>query len=188
MSTSLPHTARFNRTLERITKESFWLNTENAALQALEGVDHYGVDFFRIAWLGIRGDRLIRLVRLLEDGPRVASFWYLHRCEPRVIETTANIVGVDLKRLHEFSARLRSIRNQVFVHIDKKGVFDPEGVYKKAGITEKQVHAVVQEIWRLMLKLHTDFLCKPFMHDEYNGEDVSALVAMRDKARGVDNI
>jgi len=77
---------RFKRTVVRFARETFWLRTHHNALKALSNLEAVGLDFFRVAHVGIQGDRLIRLIRLLEEDTRVASFWYLHRCEQKRVE------------------------------------------------------------------------------------------------------
>ena len=72
--------------------------------------------FIHVAAKALQTDVLIRLIRIFEDG-EAASFWYLHRCEPRKIAE-----GIDIAKLQDFSRRLTLIRDKVFVHIDKDAV------------------------------------------------------------------
>ena len=76
-------TARYQRAVQRITAEACWLFTEQTALIALDKSGRHGLDFFRVAFYALLGDRLLRLVRIFENDTRVASFWYLYRCNPR---------------------------------------------------------------------------------------------------------
>ena len=147
-------TARYKRTVERVTTETCWLFIEQTALVALGAVDAHGLDFFRVAFTGLLGDRLLRLVRILEQDTRVASFWYLHRCNPKGVAQTLDRAGISLADLRDFSRRLKSIRNKVFVHIDKAGVFDPKKIYEDAGIKSSDVDKVIRALSVAMQDLY----------------------------------
>jgi hypothetical protein len=177
------HKVRFRRVVERIGKEAFWLYTEDIALRALGTVYSRGLDFFRVAHVGIQGDRMIRLIRILEEDAQVASFWYLYRCEPTAVEKAARAANVDLKFLRDLEARLKTIRDKVFVHIDKHGVFDPNKIYKDAGVTHKDVRKAAESLWHTVQELHNDLFGRHIVYDRYTGDDIVLLAKARDDGK-----
>ncbi len=173
------HEERFWRTVRRLLAEVDWLRTEQRALEKLVGVESIG--FFRVAHTALHGDRLLRLVRVFEQSTRVASFWYLHRCEPKRVGQ-----GLDMRRLHKFSSRLKTIRDKTFVHIDKDAVLDPQAVYKAAGITGNEIIWAVESVWEMLKRLHSGQPAgvPPYQFGDYSGDDIAELVELRDRARG----
>jgi hypothetical protein len=181
MGTHASFTARYKRTVDRVTRETSWLFTEQTALIALGPVRAHGLDFFRVAFTGLLGDRLIRLVRVLEDDTRVASFWYLHRCNPKDVEQALLGAGMSLADLRDFSRRLRAIRNKAFVHIDKAGVFDPRKIYKEAGIKNSDVDKTIRALWTAMQDLYHTTFGQAYRRSTYSGADITLLEECRNE-------
>jgi hypothetical protein len=166
--------ARFLRALDRLLRELVLLHYEQTALKRLDGRYTTGCDFFAIAQRGIFGDRLIRLIRLLEDDQQAASFWYLNRCAPRTV--TECLSGISLNEIKDLSDRLTLIRNKVFVHIDKEGLFSAEQIYKEANITGGQIDKVISGLWSSMNELHRRARGDKFKaQPDYDGLDIVAL-------------
>jgi hypothetical protein len=172
-------TARYKRTVKRVTTEASWLLTEQTALVALGRVDAHGLDFFRVAFTALLGDRLLRLVRVLEENTRVASFWYLHRCNPKGVEQALQKAKITLADLRDFSRRLKSIRNKTFVHIDKDAVFDPNKIYKHAGIKNSDVDRIVGGLCAAMQALYKATFGQVYRRDSYSGADIALLERCR---------
>ena len=172
--------ARFRRTIERITKEAFWLHTYQNALDGMIGVRSVGLDFFRVSMGAIRDAQLIRLIRVLERGSNSSSFWYLHNANSSAVEKAAKSSGLNLDALANVAERLRGIRDKAFVHIDKDGVFDPQRFYREADIKERELGQLIPALWKTMQQLHIEILGKTLRHDEYTGKDIRALAELRD--------
>ena len=173
---------RYDRAVQRVTAEAFWLFTEQTALRALNSVTSHGLDFFRVAFTGLLGDRLLRLVRVFEQDLQVASFWYLVRCNRKAVEEAVTQASGSMEQLQEFSARLKLIRDKTFVHIDKQAVFDPAQIYEEAGISNSDVDKTIRVLWGTMPTLYRLTFGKTFEHDVYSGDDVVALERLRDSS------
>ena len=173
---------RFKRTVVRIGGEAFWLRTYQAAINGMQGVEAVGLDFFRVSLNALKDARLIRLIRVLEDNSRTASFWYLHRHNGPLIEDAARKVRLDLTELKQIARRIRGIRDKTFVHIDKDGVFDPQQYYKDAGLTNEQVADICDRLYETMKVVHVAVFGEEPLHDDYSGEDIKALARLRDDA------
>jgi len=175
---------RYEHAVERITFEALWLFNDHTALVHLIGVDSLGLDFFRVAANALLGDLLVRLARVFEDKPKqVASFWYLHKCNNKPIEQVLIQCGGSLDDLKDFSRRIKGIRDQTLVHIDKQRVKDRQGIYQQAGIRGREVEQTVHLLWAMMQAVYRDTFGQPFSQSPYSGQDIAAFVKCRDAAR-----
>lgn len=172
---------RFKRTIKRIGSETFWLRTYQAAINGMR-VEAVGLDFFRVSLNALKDARLIRLIRVLEDDSKTASFWYLLRCNGPLIEAAAKKAGLDLVELRDIADRMRGIRDKTFVHIDKVGVFDPQQYYKEAGLSNDKVAETCDRLFETMKAVHASVFGEEPPHDVYSGEDIKVLARLRDEA------
>lgn len=171
---------RFKRVVQRIGAEAFWLRTYQDAINGMSGVHAIGLDFFRVALNALKDARLVRLIRVLEDDPQVASFWYLLKSNGRTVRAAAKKGGLDLRKLESAAAALLAIRNKTFMHIDKDGVFDPKSFYKAAGLTNNDVERIVRGLWSTMNYLNIEVYGKEIQGDAYPGTDIRILAELRD--------
>jgi hypothetical protein len=127
----------FRKALDRLMREIDNLRTEQAAIAAYQEMQPPKNRFLTVAFIGLLGDRLLRLIRIFENGADAASFWYLYRCAPQRMR------NLDIERLRDFSSKLKTVRDLTFVHLDKKGIFDPVTIWRDAGIKESDmIHAM----------------------------------------------
>lgn len=173
---------RFKRTVKRIAAEAYWLHTYQNAMDGMKGVYAIGLDFFRVSLNALKDARLIRLIRALEDDSKIASFWYLLKCNEPLVTKAAKESDLDLIELKRVADALVGIRNKTFVHIDKDGVFDPQSYYDAAGLTYDQIDRTVRGFWRTMQKLHLHVFGEEIQGDDYSGADIRKLADLRDKA------
>jgi hypothetical protein len=181
-SRSLRSAVRFNRAVTRISIEASWLQRYQIAIDRLETQHAVGTDFFRVAFIALQDARLVRLIRLLEESRRTASFWYLHRVKQSLVESAVERVGLNLNKLKEISAKLRSIRNGAFIHIDKQEVFDSQRLCRDAGVQAQDIRSVSMNLLEAMKEIYRVTFGKGYEYDEYDGSDVSALARLRDIA------
>jgi len=173
---------RFRRTVERIGAEAYWLYTYQNAINGMKGVHAVGLDFFRVSLNALKDARLIRLIRILEDDPQTASFWYLLQANVRLVKGAAKVGGLDLDELRTIASALQGVRNKTFVHIDKIGVFDPKAYYKAANLNNEDVLRVIGSLWKAMRALHLEVFGQYPEADDYAGSDVRQLAKWRDDA------
>lgn len=172
--------ARLERTVQRISAEAFWLRTYQDAINGMKGVQAIGLDFFRVSLNALKDARLVRLIRVLEKDPKVASFWYLLRSNACAVKSAAKRGGLDLSLLEMAAKGLLEIRNKTFMHIDKDGVFDPDSFYTAAGLTNNDVEQIIRQLWSTMNHLHIAVFGKEVEGDEYPGTDIRVLAKLRD--------
>ena len=172
---------RFERAVQRVGAEAFWLKTYHTAISSMK-VHALGLDFFRVSLNSLKDARLIRLIRVLEDGSQTASFWYLLKSDSRRVQRAAKKAKADLKHLADVSTRLRGIRDNTFVHIDKTAVFNPDRLYRSAGLTHADLERAIVDLWSTLRALHEDVFKQESNADDYSGDDIAWLANLRDAA------
>lgn len=170
---------RYRRTVERIGAEAFWLYTYQKALCGLT-VDAIGLDFFRVSLNALKDARIIRLIRVLEDDSKVASFWYLFKANEKLMKQASKEADFDVDLARTLADKFLGIRNKTFVHIDKDRVFDSSELYKEADISHRDIDDFISGLWRLMQKLHVLVFDMEIECDNYTGEDIRRLAKLRD--------
>jgi hypothetical protein len=170
--------AKVRRTVRRLTIETRNMRGVFAAWRSWRAWSHAGGATSNMvlqgALVALQSDLMIRLIRVLDRGSDTASFWYLHRSGLRGVEE-----GIDMKFLRVFSMKLTTIRNKVFVHIDKDGVFAPEKYYGEAGITDRDIARAIEQVRTVLSRIRSgygetagsfdnqslDSLCQDFKRD-----------------------
>jgi hypothetical protein len=120
-----------------------------AAMEAAAGEDSLN-GFLHVACSALESEMLSRLIRIFEASPHPSSFWFLYKIDPGSVGK-----GIDVKKLREFSARLKKIRDKVFVHIDKNAVFDPDAIYRQVNIEGHEIVEAVEELWKVLNRLYS---------------------------------
>lgn len=146
------HRKRFAKAVERLAGEVSILMADQAALEAL--LETNPPTLMRVCFQGLMGDRLARLIRILEVSKRneVASFWYLLQCEPKRVKFLPH----EKARLERLAGRLKPIRDQTFFHIDKEGVLDRAAIYATAGITGDEIAEAIKILWKILKTLYAE--------------------------------
>jgi len=165
---------RFRDTLERLLPETYNLMSAQAALEALDGLQCGAI--LAQSFSALMGDRLVRLIRILEDSDRTATFWYLHNCEPANVSK-----DVDIPRLEALSEKIRLVRDKTLFHIDKKHVGDSQAVYKQANIIANEVIWAMETIWRTLNRLYEERFGRPY-HQGHMTLDGMREIFQRDLA------
>ena len=146
---------RFREALQRLMRDMDNLRTEQAAIEAFYEARPPRNRFLAVAFIAIQGDRLLRLIRIFENSNDTASFWYLHRCEPKRLK------NLNIERLQDFSGRLKTIRDPAFVHNDKKGISEAAAIWRAAAFTETEIRDVIETVRRALNDLWIEEFGKP---------------------------
>lgn len=149
--------------LERLAREFGNLRLEQAALDAYREVFPAENRFLAVALGALMGDRLSRLIRVFECSKDTASFWYLHRCDPRIAEK------IDIERLRAFSSDIKDLRNATFTHIDKKYVSDPRKPYQDVTLKESEIVFAISAVWQVVSDLWVEQFGRPITQVDQAG-------------------
>lgn len=166
------HRERFQASLERLFVDVETMRADRAALDAIAGLG-LPYQFLRQARTAFQTDRLIRLVRVLEDSGNSASFWYLDRCEPALIRHAVVDAGLDMSKLQDlkrFAGPAKLVRDKVFAHVDKDAVLDPEATYIAAGISLSELAQRVEDLWSVLTALYRSAFPDKYRHRPSTGE------------------
>jgi|GEM_PF-4847366 hypothetical protein len=145
-----------NRAIARLTAEAYALRKDMAALKALaKAGGRVGCLFMQVTSSALQSDLLARLIRVLEQGKKVKSFWFLCRCG------VLRVDGDAIAFLTGLTGRLTGIRNKVFMHIDKDGLDDPQKFYREANICWPEVEMAVAKVSSLAARLYEERLGRP---------------------------
>jgi hypothetical protein len=68
------------------------------------------------------------------------------------------------------------------VHIYKDGVFEPQALYKAAGLTYEQIDRIIRSLWGTMNNLHMEVFGQAVQGDAYDSSDIKAFAKLRDDA------
>jgi hypothetical protein len=68
------------------------------------------------------------------------------------------------------------VRDKVFVHIDRAGVFDPDAIYAEANITGQETERVIEALWQVINDLYLLATGEEFKREpDYTGSDIDEL-------------
>jgi hypothetical protein len=97
-------------------------------------ITYCGPSFFLIAMDALVNDAFAHAIKVLDKHRDAVSFWYVLKCEDKVVRKAARDAGVDMHQLEELSEKLRMVRVKTHFHIDREAVIDPEAVWKEVNL------------------------------------------------------
>ncbi len=103
--------------------------------------------FTRVVHEALRNDYISHAIKVFEQGAQCASFWYIYRTDPRIIDKYARRSGYPISDLQAVSDKLKIIRNGTHFHIDRDGVLNPKQIWSVASLTGKQLSAAIDFAW-----------------------------------------
>jgi hypothetical protein len=129
-------TSNLKATIQRNFNE---LNNAILKLTALEELrklelTYCRMSFFVIAEHALYNDLLAHAIKVLDEHRDAMSFWYVLRCEERVVNKALSAAGLDLNQLKALSVKLMHVRDKTLFHIDRKSVKEPASVWLQADI------------------------------------------------------
>lgn len=116
-------------------------------LLGIEKHRHITKVFSRVIRDALHNDYMAHAIKVFEQSPKAASFWYLYRTNPGPIDKYARQAGYGIDNLQVVSDKLKTIRNGSHFHIDKTGVLDPKVVWSGAALTGKELGAAIDFVW-----------------------------------------
>ncbi len=150
---SMQNADRFNESLQRLTSEIRTIRCDLAAHAAFRArrKEYFRSELVYLLFNGLTSDIMARLSRVFENHNGVASFWYLHWCDPTRVEP-----GLKIEKLRDFSRRVKLPRDTTFSHIDKKVDADPDRPNREAGITYVEMKDVTESVWQVIARLQRE--------------------------------
>lgn len=174
---------RYNRALIRNLHETQRVILNRKALVGMEKAKSYHhIDFFRLSYYAMYNDMITHSMKVLDKHPDSASFWYLYRCDNRIVDSFVKTKSYNLDFLHSLAGRLKDIRDTTHLHIDKKGVFDPKAIWKAADVTRKELAKGIDIVREILQYLHKKQFGEEFPIPDYDGTDATKIIRAAQKA------
>lgn len=168
---------RYVRALTRNLYECRSALSERNAINALVKVKPTtSWSFFSYAYLAFYNDMVAHSIKVLDKHKDAASFWYLYRCKKNEVLDFLDEIDLPLTEVDDLSEKLNHIRNKTHFHIDKKGVFNPEEIWKQADIKGNFFNKVMDGLWETLNHLYFLHHDKKFNQPLYTGKDVKDII------------
>jgi hypothetical protein len=127
--------------------------------------------FLVFAYRSLWDDALASLMRVLDETRDAFSVWKIDK-----LDDVCQAAEIDIATLREFSARLRTARNQVHFHIDKRYAADPDELWAKVDIKESEMLQAANNAAKILSHLlSTDYLF-PANLSRYDASDVRPIL------------
>ena len=134
--------------------------------------------FFSYSSLAMYDAFMFHSMKILDEHPDVASFWFLHRNNKEEIEKILKAHKVPIRKVRLLSKKLALIRNKTHFHIDKNAVFDTDKVWKDADITGNFLNEVLNALWVTLREIHFNEIGEIFNQPIYDGSDVKKIILL----------
>ena len=144
---------RYSKAIERNLAEMQRAILNRTTLLGIERSKGVGALFLQLAYLALFNDYVARCIKVFEQGKKAASFWYIYRSDPGIINAFAKKEKIDLDTINAVSAKLKHIRDKTHFHIDADGVLDTKAIWRDADLTGKQLSKAVDDAWAILVHL-----------------------------------
>jgi broad-specificity NMP kinase len=170
---------RYERALIRNLHEIGRAIFERRAMVGMESAKtSHAVDFFRLAYDALFNDMVAHIIKATDRHRESASFWYVLRCDEKTVYSYMAYKGYDLRKMEITSDKLKMIRDMTHFHIDKKSVFSPQEVWKKAKLTGRELSEFMDTIWDILNHVHEKIFGKKFIFPTYDGSDAAKILKL----------
>lgn len=178
----------YARTLIRLLHELDQAICEDRAHAAIwDAHTAQGMSFFHVAFNALSNDAVAHAIKVLDKHSKAASFWYVLEQKEQEIRSFCSARALSLSEIETVSEKLKSIRDRTHFHIDRRDVFDPEDVWRRAGLSHSRFTAVLGSLWLILDHLYAAEHGHSFGLPDYTGEDVEPILRAVKQA-GVVNI
>lgn len=168
---------RYARALTRnLYKVCSVLSERNSVNAIAEVAPTTSWSFFSYAYLALYNDMVAHAIKVVDTHKDTASFWYLYRCNRNEIEELLKKLGLTMADIEKLSDKLNHIRDKTHFHIDKKAVFDPSDVWRKADLSGNFFNKVMEGIWEILNHLYIFIHRNPFRQTVYEGKDIKNVI------------
>lgn len=125
--------------------------------------------FLKLVYNSLLNDYITKCIKVFENGLKVSSFWYIHRCNEKRLTEIARLNNIEISKFSDVASKLKKLRNKVHFHLDKKGVMDINKVWQTADLTMNELHLCVSSAQVILYNLAFELNLKTnTMPKEYN--------------------
>ena len=139
-----------------------------------------GQGFFVFAYRALFNEAMSSLMRVLDEHGDAFSVWKL---DQKTIETLCLERKIDLPRVRGFSKRLKTARDRLQFHIDRRHVEDPDHLWEELNIKYSEMIDVADNLATII----SGILCNehkcPANLSRYDAEDVEPILEQVHRAK-----
>lgn len=168
--------ATYKRVLKRLMHELDQTICEDRAHAAMWNHISHRVDFFRVAFFALSNDTLAHAMKILDSHRDSASFWYIFGQREQDIRAFCARESIAVSEIEWLSRMLKGVRDRTHFHIDRRDVFDPDAVWRRAGINNSRFTAILESLWKILDYLYTQEYGESFGAPDYDASDVSMIL------------
>lgn len=132
-----------------------------SAMVAIEMERAFAYAIFRVAYLALFNDYIAHAMKVFENRPRVASFWYLYRTDQFIADQFMRTASIDVEALGLISERLKLVRDATHFHIDADTVLDPRSIWRQAGIDGRELSKCIDDVWKVVQNFQVHYGLPP---------------------------
>jgi len=134
--------------------------------------------FFSYSSLAMFDALIFHSMKILDEHPDAASFWFLHRNDTVDIETILNKNNLPIRNVRLLSKKLSRVRNKTHFHIDRNAVFNPDQIWKEADIRGNLLIEILNALWNTLREIHRIEIGKNFIQPIYDGNDIEKIIQL----------
>jgi hypothetical protein len=132
--------------------------------------------FFSHANLAMYDAMFFHIIKIFDEHKDAASFWYLWRCTPKIVEKLLLKHNITLDEVKHLSEKLITIRDKTHFHIDKSDVFNPNDVWDRANIIWNIFNKIIDNLWNVLNDLYREQFDLEFNGQIYTGYDIEEII------------
>jgi len=173
---------RYKAALNRNLNEVGRAILERRAMVGLENADTYhAMDFIRLSYDALFYDMTAHAMKIFEDHPQSASFWYIKRCKEKEIAAFLKEKNIDFSKIENILPSLKHIRDKTHFHIDRDAVKNSREIWNEAKITGRQLEEVIDCAFMILNHLWILETGQEFPLPEYDGSDATRIAKINNE-------
>ncbi|MGA2623211.1 MAG: hypothetical protein ABSF91_05095 [Bacteroidota bacterium] len=135
-----------------------------------------GASIFTYSFFALHDAMFLHVMNVLDLHTRVASFFYLHKCNTKGIEDELVKNGLSLADINILADKLKGVRDKAHFHIDKKAVFNPSEVWYDADIEVDFFNHVTETLEKVLHSMFVSEFNREIDASIYGAEDIKAII------------
>ena len=137
---------------------------------------HFGLEFFRFVWMALFNDRIARAAWVFDEHRDAHGYWYIAGKKRAAAHAAIARHQIDTVLLVSLSTRLGTVRDKTIAHIDRLSAIDPKAVWRKAGITHRELQVGLMSVRRVVGDIFRLHQGHNFEVPEYDAKDARAIL------------
>lgn len=166
---------RYERAIQRNLAELQRAILNRTTMLGLEDIGEISHLFLKLIYFALFNDYIAHCIKVFEKSKQAASFWYIYRTNPVLIESYAGHYSIDIMELEKVGEKLKHIRDKTHFHIDSEGMLDTKSIWQEAGLSGKELSTAVDAVWSILGDLQNSLNLPELILPEYDRSDVKCI-------------